>query len=590
MCEVTYDIIDWKSCESGSELGSSPRNSYDSNGNDPNIVPKASGGSNSDHIVFPTLFYEDETETSIVTLPDADSECWRSGTHEGVVPDDIEQLSVYQKVANWVSTQKGFFRKDEDLVIEDDDLAVIDPVDLFQSSVLDEYLLIAEDDQERRAILRDLNDVRCDTDSLNSKSLRPTHDDVDRRQKNLSDYHRYDIESVQELMQAHEYKFIREPKGDIELELEQIIEYGNNEMMQKTTKSRFRKKKISTCSAALDAEGVEEKILFLGVPRLLENYVILNREGYVVKPDQIPDLWLSPFQEDLPNSSAEPDEANMSELEFLSSWFSDVIRTDDNTMERRQTTLTDMLEKLTVITVGSDDEVWLDAPEIPHWLDEEQEELELFNQPSRPLYYYRDRIKGCYRIIGVEDETVVLFSGNDDDTIFYTEEDSFNPIMNSSDERDNDSAEVMMTKLMNGGISYDPRPSFVSRYRRIYNRLRYGIKVDDVNDAKNDSGIDEDIDENACDDLQVSSYSLSNREKEGISALTDSPKRPSFAININPKKESFVECLFVVMGAIIVLITLVLYKNDSPTFQLHRSKITEEVFDDLGLLISGIFK
>ena len=94
------------------------------------------------------------------------------------------------------------------------------------------------------------------------------------------------------------------------------------------------------------------------------------------------------------------------DIEFLSSWFSDVYH-DINTDENR-TLITD---KVTVISVShcSEEEVWVDAPEIPHWLEgEDEDELELFNQPSRPLYYYRDRIKGCYRIIGVEDEMLSL--------------------------------------------------------------------------------------------------------------------------------------------------------------------------------------
>ena len=139
MDEKTYDIIDWKSCASCSERAS---NNDKAGKYDEGLLPKASGGSNNSDIVFPTLFYEDhETETSIVTLPDYGSECWPSGTHDGV-PDDMEQLTVYQKVANWVFTQKVFFRKDEEHVIEDDDLEVIDPVDLFHESILDDYLLI----------------------------------------------------------------------------------------------------------------------------------------------------------------------------------------------------------------------------------------------------------------------------------------------------------------------------------------------------------------------------------------------------------------------------------------------------------------
>lgn len=572
MYERTYDIIDWKSCASGSVDDSSAPHHVNKNdipavSSDQGLAQKASGGSNSEIIVFPTLFYEDnESETSIVTLPSFESDCWRSHeeTHEGV-PDDIEQLSVYQKVANWVFTQKVFFRKEEEHVIEDDDLEVIDPVDLFHESILDDYLLVTEDDIERRSILRDLND------------------------------NRYDIVSVQELMQTHEYKFIREPKGDVELELEQIVEYSEPKTEEKSKKGKTRKKsrkrRVSACGS-LDAEGLEENILFLGVPRLLENYVILNREGYKVNLDDIPDLWLSPFEENL-NENNGADEDNHSELEFLSSWFSDVYQTDIITTDRRPTLMTDMFEKLTVITVGSDDdEVWLDAPEIPHWLDEEPEELELFNQPSRPLYYYRDRIKGCYRIIGVEDEQVVLFSGNDDDTIFYADENSFNPTtgpMNTINELDTPPKDDRMTGHIRPPIPHDPGPGIVSKYRRIYNRLRYGkVDKDDTNDTKHDSGIDEDIDENACEDMALSPFSLSTSERASFCDVVSSVKRPSFSIN--PKKESFVEILFVVMGAVIVLITLVLYDGNSPLFQMYRSRITEEACDDIFMLVKSVFR
>ena len=54
----------------------------------------------------------------------------------------MEQQSVYQKVHNWVASQKMFFRKESVEVIDDDEMEVIDPVDLFHESVLDEYLFV----------------------------------------------------------------------------------------------------------------------------------------------------------------------------------------------------------------------------------------------------------------------------------------------------------------------------------------------------------------------------------------------------------------------------------------------------------------
>lgn len=273
------------------------------------------------------------------------------------------------------------------------------------------------------------------------------------------------------------------------------------------------------------------------------------------------------------------------------SYFVIFIPGDDAT--RRQT-VTDVFEKLTVITVGSDDEVWQDAPEIPDWLDDGHEELELFNQPSRPLYYYRDRIKGCYRIIGVEDETVVLFSGNDDDTIFYTEEDSFNPIMNSSDQHESGIADSDEMKLLHSDLNDS---SFVGRYRRLYNRIRYGKKFVNsekqiVGDAKNDSGIDEDLDENT-DDIQPTAISISREHsRHSISSLTtNSPKkRLSLTIGDYSVDESFIEYLFVALGALVVFISLALYKNGSPVVHVYKSELSEEVFSDIGRFISQIFE
>ena len=90
------------------------------------------------------------------------------------------------------------------------------------------------------------------------------------------------------------------------------------------------------------------QVQFLGVPRLVENYVILNREGDAVQLNTIPDLWLLPFQENLHTKPEEKpsEEGNQSELDFLSSWFSDVYQTDCTNSDRRRpmSMLTDMLE------------------------------------------------------------------------------------------------------------------------------------------------------------------------------------------------------------------------------------------------------
>jgi len=588
MYEQTYDIIDWKSCESCSSNTRDPANSTTHgkknttktttrHNDEPNIskqtprreterprkrdvATKVSDGSNGSEILFPSLFYEDAESmgSSAVTVV---YESWRD--ESGVPRDMMEEVSVYQKVHNWVASQKMFFRKEEDNnpIIEDDDLEVIDPVDLFHESILDEYLLVTEDDTERRELLRELKEGGG-----------------------------YDIGCVQELMQTHDYKFIRQPKPQLHLEMDRIIEFGDPQYTDDDDSGGpippppTRKKSITSLP---DPEDAEDLVQFLGVPRILEKYVILNREGCVVNLDSVPDLWLSPFEENL-NPKHEQEESNQSELDFLSSWFSDVYQTDRATSDKiRPTFLTDMLEeKLTVISVCSDDddEVFVDAPEIPHWLDGETEELELFNQPSRPLYYYRDRIKGCYRIIGVEDETVVLFSGNDDDTIFYTEDNALDPITELKSECSSGSGgETVVESSAGDGMS------LYSQYRRIYNRLRYGKKQDhyDNTDTKNDSGIDEDIDDTAGEDTLVP-FSVPSEETNGYECVVTSRRQGGSLLGMDPHKESFVECFFVVMGACMVVLTLVLYENGSPLFNMYRSKITEEAYNDLHKFILNL--
>merc|ERR1719230_609077 len=204
--------------------------------------------------------------SSAVTVVD---QSW--GEDESVVPRDMmEQLSVYQKVHNWVASQKMFFRKEEDnnIVIEDDDMEVIDPVDLFHESILDEYLLVTEDDMERRVILRDLKDGGEGGGG-------------------------YDIGSVDELMQTHDYKFIRQPKPQLHLEMNRIIEFGDPQSTDdEDTGGPIPPPRNKSTVSLLDPEDAEDQVQFLGVPRILEKYVILNREGSVVNLNSIPDLWL----------------------------------------------------------------------------------------------------------------------------------------------------------------------------------------------------------------------------------------------------------------------------------------------------------
>lgn len=339
-------------------------------------------------------------------------------------------------------------------------------------------------------------------------------------------------------MQTYDYRFLRKPEPSVEIELTPLITFHELHKNYLLSKSR-RKMKNSSSTLSGYIENEEESIAFLGVPRLLENYVILNREGDVVKTDIETDLWLSPLQEDLVLEDANK-ASNQDELDFLSSWFSDVYQ-DVNTDENR----TFITDKVTVISVSrSDDEVWMDAPEIPHWLDDdEHEELELFNQPARPLYYYRDRIKGCYRIIGVEDEPVVLFSGNDDDNIFYNENDDFF-VANTFPE-----PKITRTSFPNTAEQH-------SQNRSVPLVVRYG----DV-DLKNDSGI-EDIDDLIGEEIAVASLSLTSEEIEKLSYL----KRKEFLA-----KESTLVNRKYVWGIIVCICFLMVLFSYSELFGIYNA-------------------
>ena len=368
-----------------------------------------------------------------------------------------------------------------------------------------------------------------------------TENDCERRNvfRELKSTH-YEIQSIEEAMQGCEYKFLRKPVGNIEIELVPLIHFYHQ--YKESNTKRKRKHSITSSITSCDIEREEETIMFLGVPRLLENYVILNREGRAIKPDSDTDLWLSPLQEEL---SREGSTDSHEELEFLSSWFSDVyhdIHTDEN-----RTLITD---KVTVISVGhcsdEEEEVWVDAPEIPHWLEgEDEEELELFNQPSKPLYYYRDRIKGCYRIIGVEDETVVLFSGNDDDTIFYNEEeDDF--------EFTKTFPEPRVTRNIFREFSGDGtrQLSAPSPYRR-RNRSN-------STDRKNDSGI-EDVDDMIGEEVAVASLSLSNKEAEKLGYKTLQVKSQR-SLQMHPQSsDALLDWVLIFLLTIIVLVFLFVY-------------------------------
>ena len=367
--------------------------------------------------------------------------------------------------------------------------------------------------------------------------------------------HEHHITSIEQAMLIQDYKFLRQPPPGLEMELNRIVDFHRFNKNKFKNKNRKRRNSGSTISS-FNNDVEDDVIDFLGVPRLLENYVILNREGYPVKLNPETDLWLSPLEEEL--LLDEQNQNDNFDLDFYSSWFSDVYQTDINTDEIRTliTMNTDLLEKATIISVDSEDEVWVDAPDIPHWLDESYEELELFNQPSRPLYYYRDRIKGCYRIIGVEDETVVLFSGNDDDTIFYP--------------GDSDDTDLFTTPNV--------KPRKLSKYQRISNMEINELfgegrpRTSSSSDRKNDSGI-EDVDDMISEDVAIVSTALSSHQAKALGYNTQQIISKTVKFLSKRRRDLFVEHLLLLTAGIIVLLAFFCnMTNNSQTFQMNVSR------------------
>lgn len=529
MCEQ-YDIIEWKSCESISTRSAeiTTEDQKQIRYHFGSYPFSRDGICSTNFILFPKLFMEDPESDQSGIISMADIEYYGPLDYlKEKPPDELEVQSVYQKVSSWVMSQRKYFLHSEpSILIEDDELEVIDPVDLFHEKILDDYCLITENDCERRTVFRELKNDH------------------------------YEIESIEEAMKTNEYKFLRKPEGNIEIELKPLIHF-HHLYREANTLKRKRKDSSSTISVSLssssscEVEREEESIAFLGVPRLLENYIILNREGGIVKPDNETDLWLQPLKEELSVEEQPPD--SHEEMEFLSSWFSDVYQ-DLNTDENR-TLVTDKVTVISSVTHCTDEEVWVDAPEIPHWLEgENQADLELFNQPSRPLYYYRDRIKGCYRIIGVEDETVVLFSGNDDDTIFYNE----------------DEDDFKITKTF-------PEPRVT---RNIYKEVKRDKQVRPIpyrrntrrssNDRKNDSGI-EDIEDIVGEEVAVASFSLTDKEAQKLGYKTCQVKSNSWKLGqrLMTANETVLDwiLIFILGMAVMVLIVVCTVKDTELHFR-----------------------
>ena len=164
MCEA-YDIIDWKSCAS---LSSKSSNSSPCDGDDVDRQPRyyrglgygalsRDGICSTNDIVFPKLFNEDPESEQSGIISIADMEYYGMTAYDYLKekpPDGYEEQSVYQKVSSWVLSQRKYFLNSDPLPIEDDELEVIAPVDLFHESILDEYFMITGQFASAHALIK----------------------------------------------------------------------------------------------------------------------------------------------------------------------------------------------------------------------------------------------------------------------------------------------------------------------------------------------------------------------------------------------------------------------------------------------------
>ena len=479
--------------------------------------------------VFPTLFHQ---RTNTITSDSITVEIQRMPPLiEGPLDvlwmepkEESEDESVYRKVANWVMSQRRYLREFEKE--DEDDIEVIDPVDLFHDTLLDEYMLLTETDSEKRMLLREIQ-------------IDP-----------------YSLESLPEAMENYDYEFLRKPNPCGEFELESV-----------------------TCEDRIGSNEDEEEAIeysndmkpFLGLTTMLENYLILDREGQEMPPDWNEDFIIQTEESDELVAAYEtmiksPDVTEMDIVSF--SIFGDGGDTNADACTTA-TVPTDVVEIATTVIAENEsedndsDEIWADAKDIPHWLDSEHEE-HLFNQPHRPFYYYRDRIKGCYRIIGVEDETVVLFSENDDDSIFYGKN------MNTDIDANGTSRSNSFSIPRVG--SFTTMPSIAEQkgvnlrnplFPALRNRRRRSFQNgENSSEKKNDSGI-EDSEDNTIDENGDVTLSLSASEATALGRVTKMIKghRSTKSVSFEgiDSERYITEYVFVTLGTFSVSVALAVF-------------------------------
>lgn len=465
---------------------------------------------------FPKLFHRQEDSAtseslSVIQQPavarsdplDAD---WIANNRH-----DSDVQNVYRKVANWVFSQQRYFpRPDKD----EDDIEVIDPIDLFHDSLLDDFILLTRSSSEKRILLREFAS------------------------------HSYNMLTVREASRSFRYDFLKNPMSETVMEMSDV-------------------------ACENEVEDVKTEKPFVAIETVLDEYVMCDREGCEVNLAQQPG-----FNSNDPESSSDEEMSVVGEektdgkgeksngLDVVSYNCSDVMQQNQNSDDCTSVTYpTDVFEITTAFVadlISESDEnetdVWEDAKAVPHWLDSETED-HLFCQPHRPFYYYRDRIKGCYRIIGVEDETVVLFSGNDDDSIFYgCGNEERNPTDISALRRSHSLG------LLNSSTNR-PAENFLSKPLNENLTMLAGEK-------RNDSGIEDG--EDSLLDVNLVETALSARECLELGRLTKvirNKEHKTVKFSLEKTNSTIPEYLFVIFAFACLIASIIIYFiSDSSTY------------------------
>jgi len=452
-----------------------------------------------------------------------------------------EVQNVYKKVATWVFAQQRFMHRtdhddDEDNADGTDDLQyndyystfynggckgsdddggdgdgggeifmdemeMIDPLDLFDESLLSDFLLLTRSSSEKRILLREFA------------------------------HYKYNMLTVREATKSCEGShYLKKPYKEACFEMSEILR--QNSEVQCEEKQRFLT--IGTVLedyACYDQDGIE-----IDANLRIDDAASCSSEGSSVKDD----------------GDAENREFRSNDLDIVSYHCSEVmqqnITSDDCTSLTYPTDVIDITSALVpeIISVSDDNEsdVWEDARAIPHWLDFETDD-HLFTQPHRPFYYYRDRIKGCYRIIGVEDEPVILFSGNDDDSIFYGCE---NEQRNVRDIRRSHSLGLLNSSIHKASDTSPPKSFIASQLNIVHTERR------------NDSGI-EDVEDSVVDET-LTETALSAKECHEMGRITrvirtKEPKTVTF--KLENSRPLFYDYFFVVFAALCVICSVISY-------------------------------